>query len=334
MKYPFPKTDLHFHLDGAMVPEVTWKLAKERDVKLPAETLDEFKQFLIRTADCGDVGEYLARFDIPTAILQDKAALEETMYTTIENVKNLAYTEIRFAPQLHTKRGLSQADAIDAVIAGKLRAEKDFAPIRVGIILCCMIEPYDNTEDNFETVRLFEQYYGKDVVALDLAGFEDSVPMEHYAPLFVEPREKGLHMTIHAGDNGKPENCATVIDYGASRIGHGHRCIEDPDVLKKVIDTQTALEICLSSNIQCKTEPSFAAHPAKRLLDLGAKVTLNTDNMIFSNTTVEKEYDIAVEQCGFTYNDLIQCNINAFESAFLPEEDKKAYIEELKTYLK
>lgn len=336
-KYPFPKTDLHFHLDGSMIPEVTWQLAKERNVELPAETLDDFKEFLIRTADCGDVGEFLARFDLSTAILQDKEALFTTTYATIQNLAEggLAYVEIRFAPQLHILKGLSQRETIDAVLKAKFKAEKDFPSIKVGIILCAMIAPNNNNREmNFETARLFEEYVGKGVVAMDLAGFEDSVPMKEYAEIFASAKAKGLPLTIHAGDNGLPQNVSTVIDYGASRIGHGHRCYFDPAVTQKVIDTNTALEICLTSNIQCKTEPSYHDHPAKKLLDMGVKVTLNTDNMVFSNVTIDDEYDHALNDCGFTYNDLIQCNINSIESSFMPKEEKAAYIEKLKAYFK
>lgn len=335
-KYPFPKVDLHFHLDGSMVPETTWKLAKERNITLPANNIDEFKQFLVKTADCDDVGEYLARFDISTAILQDYDALYETIYTTIQNVSNtLSYCEIRFAPQLHTQKGLNQQQVIEAVLEGKKKAESDFPQIKVGLILCCMIEPYDNRKENFETVRLYEQYFDhKNIVGLDLAGFEDSVPMEHYGELFKSPKEKSLPMTIHAGDNGKPENCSTVIDYGAKRIGHGHKCFYNKDVMNKVIDNNIALEICLTSNIQCKTEPSYQLHPAKKLLDAGALVTLNTDNMVLANITIETEYDHALNECGFEYNDLIKCNINSIKSSFMPEEDKQAYIDELNKYLK
>ena len=330
-KYPFLKVDLHFHLDGSMVPETTWRLAKERNVTLPASTLDEFKEFLVRTADCGDVGEYLARFDIPTAILQDKQALVETTYDTIKNVKDsLCYCEIRFAPQLHTLKGLTQQDAIEAVLEGKKKAEADFPQIKVGLIFCCMISLQDNSKANEETVRLYQKYYDhRHVVGLDLAGFEDSVPMEHYRYLFEEPKRLHLPMTIHAGDNGIPENCSTVIDFGASRIGHGHHCYYNKDVMQEVIDKKVALEICLTSNIQCKTEPSYQLHPAKKLLDAGALVTLNTDNMVLANITIEDEYDHAINQCGFTYNDLITCNINSIKSSFMPEEDKQSYIDQL-----
>jgi len=336
MRYPFPKAELHFHLDGAMIPETTMRLAAERGVKLPEDNIDDFKKFLKRTADCGDVGEFLARFAMPTEILQDKAALAETTYDTIAYLNKevgLDYAEIRFAPQLHTLKGLTQRDSIDAVLEGKRKAAVDFPSTKVRIILCCMIEPYDNHLDNEETVRLYEEYFGDEICAIDLAGFEDSVPMDSFAYLFDSPREKGLNITIHAGDNGVPINCSKVIDWGATRIGHGHHCFYDEAVLKKVIDTQTCLETCLSSNIQCKTEPSYALHPAKKLLDMGANLMLSTDNMVFSYVTVEDEYDHALNDCGFTYNDLIKCNINAFRSAFMPEEEKAMYIAKLETFL-
>ncbi len=334
MEYNFPKTDLHFHLDGSMIPETTWKLAKERGIKLPADNLEDFKQFLRDTANCGDVYEYLARFDMPTEILQDRDALYETTYETIRECVRIgyAYVEIRFAPQLHILRGLSQEDAIKAVLDAKFAAEKDFPSIRIGIILCCMIVPNNtNRELNFETVRLCEQYLGKGVVALDLAGPEDVVPMTEYAELFVDYHRKGLPMTWHAGDNGIPQNVATVIDYGATRVGHGHHCYYDKDVLQKVIDTGTTLEICLSSNIQCKTEPSFEEHPAKKLFDMGVRIALCTDNMVFSDITIDDEYDHAINEVGFSYNDVIQTNIYAIEASFMPEEDKAPYIEKLKS---
>ncbi|MGI6608060.1 MAG: adenosine deaminase [Erysipelotrichaceae bacterium] len=335
-KYPFPKIDLHFHLDGSILPEVAWKLAKERNIELPTETLDDFKQFIVSTTDCKDIAEYLSRFNISTAILQDEEALYETIYTTIEDVKDyLCYGEIRFAPQLHTRKHLSQKEVIQAVIKGKKQAEKDFPSIKVGIILCCMIADYDNCKENFETVRLFEELYdNRHIVALDLAGQEDLVLMSHFAPLFVSPKEKGLPVTIHAGDNGTAENCSLAIDYGASRIGHGHKCFNDKKVLQKVIDTKTALEICLSSNIQYKTQPSYSQHPAKQLLDAGVKVTLNTDCYILNNSTLLDEYDRAVNEAGFTYNDLITCNINSVAASFMPEEDKQKYLDELKKYYK
>ena len=336
MKYSFPKVDLHFHLDGSMVPETTWRLAKERGIKLPTETLEEFKKYLYVTANCNDVAQYLSRFALPVSILQDKAALKETTYDTIEMIANqgVRYCEIRFAPQLHIEKGLTQADAIDAVLEGVEAAAGKFPKTKVNIILCAMLNPTNaNRELNLETARLSNEYYGKGVVALDLAGWELAYPMKAYEELFAERRKLGLPITIHAGDDGTPENVSTVIDFGASRVGHGHKTWFDKDVLNKVKANDVALEICLTSNIQCKTEPSYAEHPAKKLYDAGVKVTLNTDNTILSAVNLDDEYDHAINDCGFTYNDLIKMNINSVNASFATQEEKKLLIAELNNFL-
>ncbi len=326
MKYPFPKVDLHYHLDGSIPTDIAWQLFTTQDIDIDVKDYDELKKKLTVDQSCRDVFEYLATFEHTVKFMQTKENISLITYESIRHCVDLGlcYLEIRFAPQLHLQKGLTQRDAIDAVLEGKKKAEKDFPTIKVGIILCCMIETYDNDADNELTVKLCEEYLGKGVVGIDLAGGEDSVPMDHYAYLFEDYHKKGLPMTIHAGDNGKPQNVSTVIDWGATRVGHGKKCWYDPEVMQKVIDTGTTIEVCLTSNIQCKTEPSYQEHPAKRLLDAGVKVTLNTDNMWISSIDLEYEYDMALERAGFTYNDLVQMNIYSIEASFMPQEDKAA----------
>ena len=336
MKYPFPKVDLHFHLDGSIVPEVGWKIAQEEDVDLDIKSFEEYIALTTVPPLCTDVFEYLAKFGPIVKLMQKKEHLTEIAYSTVKRCaeQGLFYLEVRFAPQLHMQKGLTQRDAIEAVLEGIRKAEEDCPTIKVGLILCCMLETYDNHLENEETVRLTEEYLGKGVVGIDLAGGEDSVPMEDYAYLFTEYHAKGLPMTIHAGDNGKPVNVSTVIDWGATRVGHGKHCWYDKEVLQKVIDTGTTLEVCPTSNIQCRTEPSYEEHPLKNLYDAGVKVTVNTDNMSISNITLEDEYDKCLDIMGFSYNDLIQMNINSIECCFMPEEEKPAYIEKLKSFLR
>ena len=336
-EYPFPKIDLHLHLDGSFRTKTMFELAQERGIELPGGTLESYEEYMIEHANAESVNDYLQMFDWPSAVLQDRDSLIRITKELIEDLaeKGVRYAEIRFAPQLHTRKGMSQADAIEAVLEGRRQGLEENPGIDINIINCMMSFGPEtlNWDANMETVEVTKDYFSDDgVVALDLAGFEDSVPMSEYAELFVSPRKKGMNLTIHAGDNGIPQNCATVIEYGAKRIGHGHHCYYDAEIARLVVNTKTALEICLTSNIQCKTEPSYVKHPAKNLLDMGAVVTLNTDNMILSDITIEDEYDHALNECGFTWNDLITCNINSFRSSFMKEEDKAPYIEKLKTF--
>lgn len=336
MKFNFPKVDLHFHLDGSMLPELAWELAQERNLPLPADNLESFREFIVLTSDCKSVYDYLERFAMPTMILQDHDALKRTAYEIIKHVakQGLAYAEIRFAPQLHTQKELSQKDSVIAVLEGVKAALQEVTTIKIGIILCCMIAP-DNTnrEANFETVALAKEFYGKGVVGLDLAGPEGFVPMDEYKELFVEYQSEGYPLTIHAGDCDGAHSVDEALNFKPTRIGHGHHCYDDMKVVQRVIDEKITLEVCITSNIQCKTQPSYKEHPIKKLYDMGVRVTLNTDNMILSNVTLDSEYEIAMRELGFTYNDLIKMNIYSIEASFMPEADKPYYIEKLKSYL-
>ncbi len=123
-----------------MLPETAWELARERGVPMPAGTLEEFRTFLVVTADCRSVNEYLMRFEIPLSILQDKASLARVTRELIELLaaQGLAYAEIRFAPQLHTRKGLTQRDAVEAVLEGMRSGVAKCPSIGIGILLCAM----------------------------------------------------------------------------------------------------------------------------------------------------------------------------------------------------
>ena len=156
-KYTFPKIDLHLHLDGSMLPESAWEMAAERGIALPAVTLEEFRRFIVVTADCRSVNEYLKRFEMPLQILQDRASLERTAYELVRLLagQGLRYAEIRFAPQLHLRKDLTQRDAVEAVLAGVKRGMRECPTIDIGVILCAMcIGDYRlNMEQNLQTVR-------------------------------------------------------------------------------------------------------------------------------------------------------------------------------------
>lgn len=333
MKYDFPKIDLHLHLDGSLNPESAWEMAKERGLEIAGEPLEEFRRRMVVGPEIKSLYEFLEKFDLPTAILQDTEALERAAFELTVRLagQGLVYAEIRFAPQLHTQKGCTQKEIVQAVIRGAERGMKECPAIRVGIILCAMtLGSYEeNKEANLETLALTGEFLGRGVAAFDIAGAENVVPMKSHAPLFERARSMKLPFTIHAGEVECAEDVRTAISFGARRIGHGHHCVDDPEILQLVLDTQIPLEICITSNIQCKNQPSYEAHPLKKLYDLGAKVTMNTDNMVLSNVTLDSEYEIAGRVFGFQRRDFIQLNRNSAEAAFLPPEEKQRYLDML-----
>lgn len=333
-KYNFPKVDLHLHLDGSFRVETMYELAQERNIALPGETLQGYSEWMIKHANAQDVNDYLQMFDPPTQVLQDKESLIRITKELIDDIasQGLRYAEIRFAPQLHTHKSLSQADAIEAVLEGKRLGELNNPTIKIGIITCmmCIGNEKVNWNENMETIESCYKYLGKGVVALDLAGAEGIVPLSNFSPLFSKAKQLNIPIICHAGDSQGPDTVKDALDFGVSRIGHGHHIFLDKELCKRAVDNHVALEICPTSNIQCKTEPSFEKHPAKELFDMGIPVTINTDNMVMARTTIDGEYEHCINEMGFTYNDLIKMNIYSFEKSFAPADYKKEMIDILK----
>lgn len=335
--YTIPKIELHLHLDGAIPPETMWALAKEKNVPLPAQTQEKFSEYFVRSADCRDVNEYLKRFELPLLLLQDAESLTRV---TRELIGVLAgqghiYDEIRFAPQLHCREGLTQRDAVEAVLKGRAQALAENPEIRNGILLCAMsVGPETlNMAENLETVRLCREYLGKGVVGLDLAGAEGIVPLRNFHPVFDLARELGVPYTCHAGDSQGPDTVKDALGFGARRIGHGHHVYDAPELWPRLLKDGVTLEICPTSNIQCRTQPSYSEHPAKKLFEAGIGVTISTDNMTLAATDLDKEYTHCVDEMGFSEKDLVRMNICAAEAAFLPEAERAELIETLRKYL-
>lgn len=334
MKYNFPKIDLHLHLDGSNRIDTIYELAQKQGVKLPGETKQDYDDYLAKCQTSGSVNEFLKQFDAPLLVQQDEESIKRVTRELIEDLHNqgLAYAEIRFAPQLHTQKGLTQFQATKAVIDGKLEAEELYKDIHIGIITCMMSvgDVSINYEQNMETIEVCKQFLGKGVVCLDLAGAENIVPLSDFKPFFDKANEYGLPVICHAGDSHTWKACETAIkDFKALRLGHGHHIYENPELCRYAAEHQICLEVCPTSNIQCQTRETYALHPASNLLNMGIPVTINTDNMTMSRTTLDQEYDHCLNEMGFEYEDLILMNLNSINQSFAPEEVKRDIRERL-----
>lgn len=310
--------ELHLHLDGSLRPETVWELAKEQNIKLPANTVDEVRDQMQVPEDCRTLEEYLTRFDLPLLVLQTREALERAAFELTEDLakEGVTYAEIRFAPQLSIKGGMTQEQAVEAAIEGVKRGMEQYPSIRVGLILCCM-RGEDNEEWNLQTVEAAKKYLGDVVCAVDIAGAESLYPTERFAPVFEKVREYGLPSTIHAGEAAGPESMKTALAFGAKRIGHGVAAVEDPELVRRLIEEQITLEVCVTSNYQTKVVPSIEAHPIRRLFNVGVRVTVNSDNRTVSNTNVRKELDILRNVFGFKEQEIEKMEEYAWEARFL-----------------
>ncbi|KXL52023.1 aminodeoxyfutalosine deaminase [Anaerotignum neopropionicum] len=328
MKYNYPKIDLHLHLDGSILPQTAWELVQEQGIEVPAKDLESFIPLIMVPKNCKDVNECLERFEIPVQILQDKASLKRVTQELIDWLvkEGVAYAEIRFAPQLHTRGELNQRDAIDGVLAGREAALQEHQEIGIGIILCAMSIGAEaiNMAENLETVRLTKEYLGKGVVALDLAGAEGIVPLSNFAPVFDLAREMDVPFTCHAGDSQGPETVEDALNFGAKRLGHGHHVYEDAALCQRAIQEGVTFEICPTSNVCCQSTMGYGEHYVKKMYDLGMRVTINTDNMTLFDLTLDKEYDHCIHDMGFTEDDILQMLLYAADASFQSQGEKES----------
>ncbi|GAB4318732.1 MAG: adenosine deaminase [Candidatus Sumerlaeia bacterium] len=321
-----PKTDLHVHLDGSLRFDTVLDLAEKQKVKLPSNDPDTLRRMLVMTESCKNLVEYLRAFDITLSVLQEYDALVRAAYELCEDhaAENVIYFEVRFSPLLHTKRGLTYAQIVEAVLEGLKQGERDFG-VETGLIICGM-----RNIDPVYTLRMAElcvAYKYRGVVGFDLAGAEEDYPPKKHREAFFLILNNNVNCTIHAGEAYGPESISQALHYcGAHRIGHGVRLREDGDLLNYINDHRIPIEICLSSNYQTGAVTALEFHPLRFYYDYGLRVTINTDNRLMSDTTVTRELSLAVKHLSFTLDEIRDVLISGFKSTFQHFNQKKVLL--------
>lgn len=321
--------DLHLHLDGAITTDMARKLAQMQDIQIPEDDR-ELEKMLTVPDDCKNLNDFLKCFDLAQRLLQTEESLTEATRLIAENIlsQGVIYAEIRFAPQKHTLQGLSQEDAIKAVLKGIEKTK-----LKANLILCCMrgegneiVNDKAQTlaEANEETLRLTKKYLVEDggVVAMDLAGAEGLYPTENFRDLFLKAKAMGIPFTIHAGESDGADSVRAAIEFGARRIGHGVRSCEDPEVVKLLKEEGIFLEICPSSNLLTCVVKDLSEHPFMDYFKQGLRVTINTDDMGIEGTTLAKEFQYVKETFNLTPEEEKVVLENAIDGAFTNQETK------------
>lgn len=321
-----PKTDLHVHLDGSLRLSTLLDLAREQGVELPADEPEDLRRVMHLGQTAGSLVEYLQAFDVTLRVLQREDALARVAFELAEDAarENVRYMEVRYSPMLHTREGLRHTEVVETVLRGLGEAEDRYG-IKSRLILCGIrnISP----ERSLEMAELVVAYKGRGVVGFDLAGAEQDYPAKDHQEAFALVRRNNVNVTIHAGEAYGPASIAQAIhDCGAHRIGHGCRLREDGDLLHYVIDHRIALECCPSSNVQTGAVASLERHPMRLYYNLGARVTVNTDNRLVTDTSVSKELWLAHSKMGFELRHIKQMLMNGFKAAFMPYHVKRRYL--------
>lgn len=277
--------DLHLHLDGSLSINCAKHLLKMNGF----DSIDDaaLKTMLRSNKNDKDLNDFLKKFDLPIKLLQTKEALTYATKTLLDELYNdgVMYAEIRFAPQNHLKKGLSQEDVVKACLCGIKNSKID-----CNLILCMMRGAKYNT--NKETIDIAKKYLGKGVCLIDLAGAEGLYPTSDYKDLFLYAKSLNVPFTIHAGEADSYKSVSDAISFGAIRIGHGIRALEDKETIKNITSKNITLEICPTSNICTKIFNNISRYPFDDLINNGIKFCINTDDMAVCDTNIKNEFKI------------------------------------------
>jgi adenosine deaminase len=324
-----PKVELHRHLEGSLRVSTMTEVAKAHGLEIvstgqlrPLVQVHEnepytFKNFLSKFATL--------RLFFRTPEVIARVAREAVADAAADNIR---YFELRFTPvALSIAQGFDMGEVMDWVAENVQAASQEFG---VTTRLIASVNRHESVDIAEKVTRLAADRMHKGFVGIDLAGNEAEFPGEPFAGVFREAKQAGLHSTVHAGEWGGAFNVAeAIVTFGAERIGHGVRVLEDPSIVELAANKRTVFEVCVTSNHQTGVVSSLKEHPINRMLDSGLNVTLNTDDPSISRITLGHEYQLGCEEFGMTLAGLKERVLAAAQAAFLPPLERQELVRSL-----
>ncbi len=312
----YPKVELHLHLDCSLSYNVVHTLN-------PSITEEAYRHDFIAPARCTNLADFLTRAPHSIALMQTAEHLRLVVFDVFEQLQqdHLLYAEIRFAPLLHTDRGLSPEQVVEIVEAATSHACAS-SGIEARLILCTL--RHFSAGQSLQTAKLVEQFRGTRVAALDLAGDEAGFPIAPHIAAYQYAADRNLPRTAHAGEASGPQSIwETLRSLHPSRIGHGVRSIEDPALIEHLRQERIHLEVCPTSNLQTNIYETFPDHPINRLYKLGISLSVNTDARTITDITLTQEYEKLHQYFAWDTHHFLRCNLEAIRAAFLPEPTRQ-----------
>ncbi len=318
-----PKVELHLHLDCSLSYEVVKQLN-------PNISYESYRESFVGPVKCTDLADFLTRAINGINLMQTPKELELVTLDLFQQLKadNVIYAEIRFAPLEHQEKGLSPEEVVQIVNDATAKGIAETG-IEARLILCTL--RHYTEEQSMKAVKLVEQFQGTMVAGFDIAADEAGFPIKEHIKAFEYARQKGFHVTAHAGEaRGADSVWETLEHFRPSRIGHGVRSIEDPKLIDHLREMKIHLEVCPTSNVQTNVIDTIQDHPADRIYQAGVSMSVNTDARTISDTTLNKEYTILEKEFGWKKAYFLKCNLEAIEHAFVGEEVKERLTKKLK----
>lgn len=318
-----PKVELHRHLEGSLRFETVRELARSHGLNLPATAqLREMVQ--IGPNEPFTFDNFLSKFSTLRMFYRSSEIISRITQEAIADAAadNIRYLELRFTPvALSRLQDFPLAEVMDWVIEGARLGEDKFG---VTTRLIVSINRHESVALAAQVTYLAIERLGQGIIGLDLAGNEVEFHAKPFVKLFQTAKEKGLHITTHAGEWGPAENIIHAVQkLGAERIGHGIRVMDSLQAVELAQKHGTCFEVCVTSNYQSGAVASLKVHPLKEMLANGLNATLNTDDPSISQITLSGEYQLAHKTLGLSADTLKDRAVAAAHAAFLDDGHKR-----------
>ena len=316
-----PKAELHLHIEGSLEPEMLFALAERNAVAIPFADVEA-----VRAAySFSNLQDFLDIYYQGMSVLQTEQDFYDLTWAYLEraHADTVRHVEIFFDPQGHTERGI----AFETVLNGIERALKD-GESKLGIsfrLIMCFLR-HLSEEDAQATLDQALPHLGR-IHGVGLDSSELGHPPSKFARVFARARELGLHVTAHAGEEGPPEYVHEAIhQLHVERIDHGNRALEDPALVHHLARDGMTLTVCPLSNLRLCVIKQIGESPVKRMLELGLKATINSDDPAYFGGYMNDNFRAVADALDLTVDEIVTLARNSFTGSFLSPADQARHL--------
>jgi adenosine deaminase len=319
-----PKAELHMHIEGSLEPELIFALAQRNGVSLSYPSVEALRAAYAFT----DLQSFLDIYYAGASVLLKEQDFHDMAWAYLLKAKadNVVHTEMFFDPQTHTDRGVP----FEVVIKG-LKSACDRAKAELGIsaaLIMCFLRHLseDAALKTLEEALPFLHHF----IGVGLDSSERGHPPEKFAHVFAKCKALGLHLVAHAGEEGPPEYIVSALDVlHVERIDHGVRCLEDPELVKRLATQGTALTVCPLSNVKLCVFKTMADHKLKTLLQHGLKATVNSDDPAYFGGYMNQNLLACFADLDLDADDAYALARNSFEASFVDASTRAVWMAQL-----
>ncbi|WP_329117117.1 adenosine deaminase [Streptomyces sp. NBC_01465] len=326
---PLPKAELHLHIEGTLEPELAFALAARNGVELPYATADELR----RAYAFDDLQSFLDLYYALMAVLRTEQDFEELAdaYLARAAAQGVRHAEIFFDPQAHTARGVEIGTVVEGLSRALDRSQERHG-VSTRLILCFLRD--QPVESAMETLHSAVPYLDK-IVAVGLDSAEVGNPASKFADVYDEASALGLRRVAHAGEEGDPSYIWEALDVlGVERIDHGLRCMEDPELIERLVLGRIPLTLCPLSNVRLRTIDVLEEHPLPKMIEAGLMCTLNSDDPAYFGGYAGDTFDAVRTALDVGDEQLRELARNSFLASFLDDDEelRARYLAEVEAY--